>query len=91
MKQILDKVVQEKAYTDRLMETLRRYHNRSIETAQVIEEMIQMAKDFEGRLKRDEELGLNPDELAFYDALANNGSVVTSRFFSGHVFIASRC
>ena len=69
-------VVQEKAYTDRLMETLRRYHNRSIETAQVIEEMIEMAKDFQDRLKRDEQLGLNPDELAFYDALANNESAV---------------
>ena len=69
-------VVQEKAYTDRLIESLRRYHNRSIETAQVIEEMIQMARDFQARLKRDEELGLNPDELAFYDALANNESAV---------------
>ena len=52
------------------------YHNRSIKTAQVIEEMIEMAKDFQDRLKRDEELGLNPDELAFYDALANNESAV---------------
>ncbi|MEM6473336.1 MAG: DUF3387 domain-containing protein, partial [Planctomycetota bacterium] len=69
-------VVQEKAYTDRLIDTLRRYHNRSIETAQVIEEMIAMAKDFQERLKRDEELGLNPDELAFYDALANNESAI---------------
>lgn len=69
-------VVQEKAYTDRLIETLRRYHNRSIETAQVIEEMIEMAKDFKERAKRDEELGLNADELAFYDALANNESAV---------------
>ena len=69
-------VVQEKAYTDRLLEALRKYHNRSIETAQVIEEMIGMAKDFQERLKRDEELGLNLDELAFYDALANNESAV---------------
>ena len=35
-----------------------------------------MAKDFQERLKRDEELGLSPDELAFYDALANNESAV---------------
>ena len=69
-------VVQEKAYTDRLIETLRRYHNRSIETAQVIEEMIEMAKDLQERLKQNEELGLNPDELAFYEALANNASAV---------------
>ena len=69
-------VVQEKAYTDRLLETLRRYHNRSIETAQVIEELIGMAKDFKERQKRDEELGLSLDELAFYDALAENDEAV---------------
>jgi type I restriction enzyme R subunit len=69
-------VVQEKKYTDRLMEALRKYHNRAIETAQVIEELIAMAKDFQAGLKRDEALGLNLDELAFYDALANNESAV---------------
>ena len=69
-------VVQEKKYTDRLIETLRKYHNRSIETAQVIEELIDMAKDFKDRIQRDEDLGLNPDELAFYDALAENESAV---------------
>ncbi|AKB24822.1 Type I restriction-modification system, restriction subunit R [Methanosarcina sp. MTP4] len=69
-------VVQEKKYSDRLKETLRKYNNRSIETAQVIEELIQMAKEFQEVLKRDAELGLNPDEVAFYDALANNESAV---------------
>lgn len=69
-------VVQEKKYGDRLMETLRRYHNRAIETAQVIEEMIQMAKDFAEELRRNRELGLNPDEVAFYMALAENESAV---------------
>ena len=69
-------VVQEEKYTDRLIKTLRKYHNRSIETAQVIEELIAMAKDYQERLKKDEELGLNSDELAFYDALANNQSAV---------------
>ena len=69
-------VVQEKAYTDRLIETLRKYHNRSIETAQVIEEMIEMAKDFQERLKQNAQLGLSSDELAFYDALAANESAV---------------
>ncbi|MEC8067257.1 MAG: type I restriction endonuclease subunit R [Pseudomonadota bacterium] len=67
-------VVQEKKYSDRLYETLRRYNNRAIETAQVIEELIQMAKEFKEDLKREENLGLNPDEVAFYDALANNES-----------------
>lgn len=69
-------VVQEKKYTDRLLDTLRKYHNRAIETVQVIEELIEMAKDFQAALRRDEELGLNRDELAFYDALANNESAV---------------
>jgi len=69
-------VVQEKKYSDRLLETLRRYNNRAIETAQVIEELIQMAKDFQAAMAREAELGLNPDEVAFYDALANNESAV---------------
>ncbi|MEL5848517.1 MAG: type I restriction endonuclease subunit R [Candidatus Igneacidithiobacillus chanchocoensis] len=69
-------VVQEKKYGDRLLETLRRYHNRAIETAQVIEELIQMAKEFQQVLEREAALGLSPDEIAFYDALANNESAV---------------
>ncbi|WP_419798710.1 MAG: type I restriction endonuclease subunit R [Terasakiella sp.] len=69
-------VVQEKKFADRLQETLRKYHNRAIETAQVIEELIQMAKEFQEEMAREAELGLNPDEVAFYDALANNESAV---------------
>jgi len=69
-------VVQEKKYSDRLEETLRKYNNRAIETAQVIEELIQMAKEFQEAFKRNDELGLQPDEVAFYDALANNESAV---------------
>jgi len=69
-------VVQEKKYAERLQETLRKYNNRAIETAQVIEELIQMAKDFQAQMAREAELGLTPDEVAFYDALANNESAV---------------
>lgn len=69
-------VVQEKKYGDRLLETLRKYHNRAIETAQVIEELIQMAKEFQAALAREAALGLGQDEIAFYDALANNESAV---------------
>lgn len=68
--------VQEKKFADRLIETLRKYNNRAIETAKVIEELIQMAKDFQQEMVREAELGLNPDEVAFYDALANNESAV---------------
>lgn len=65
-------VVQEKKFSDRLQATLGKYHNRAIETAKVIEELIQMAKDFAEATKHGKDLGLNFDELAFYDALAEN-------------------
>lgn len=69
-------VVREKKFSDRLQDTLNRYHSRAIETAKVIEELIQMAKDFAKATKEGENLGLNYDELAFYDALAENESAV---------------
>lgn len=69
-------VVQEKRFSDRLQETLRKYNNRAIETSQIIEELIQMAKEFQAEIQREAALGLNPDEIAFYDALANNESAV---------------
>lgn len=69
-------IVQEKKFVDRLHETLRKYNNRAIETAQVIEELIQMARDFQMEMIRETELGLNLDEMAFYDALAANESAV---------------
>jgi type I restriction enzyme R subunit len=69
-------LVQEKKYSDRLIEALRKYHNRMIESSQVIAEMIAMAKDMQAAMKRDEELGLNPDEIAFYDALAEKPEVL---------------
>jgi len=56
--------------------SLRRYQNRAIETAQVIEELIGLAKDLNEALRRGERLGLNEDELAFYDALEVNDSAV---------------
>ena len=69
-------LVMERKYSDRLLNTLRKYHNRAIETAQVIEELIAMAKDFQNDLKRNEELGLSKDEIAFYDALAERPDVL---------------
>ena len=69
-------VVQQKKYGDRLQETLRKYHNRAIETAKVIEELIQMARDFQAAMERDDALGLSPDEIAFYDALAEKPEVL---------------
>lgn len=69
-------VIQEKKYADRLQETLRKYRNRSIESAQVIEELIAMAKEIRESAERLAELGLSSDEIAFYDALADNESAV---------------
>ena len=69
-------MVQHRTFSERLMESLRRYHNRAIETAQVIEEMIAMAKDFSNDLDRREKMGLNNDEIAFYDALAAKPEVL---------------
>lgn len=69
-------VVSEMKYSDRILETLRKYHNRAIETAQVIEELIALAKEMEADLAAGEKLGLNPDEVAFYRALIQNESAV---------------
>jgi type I restriction enzyme, R subunit len=69
-------VVSEKKYSDRILETLRKYHNRAIETAQVIEELINLAKEMEADLAQAEKLGLSADEIAFYRALIQNESAV---------------
>ncbi len=69
-------VVSEKKYSDRIMNTLRKYHNRAIETAQVIEELIKMAKDMAADAEMAEKSGLNTDEIAFYRALIQNESAV---------------
>ncbi len=65
-------VVQNNKFSELLGNVIRRYQNRSIETAQVMEELIAMAKKFKEAADRGADLGLNNDELAFYDALANN-------------------
>ncbi|MEJ8821531.1 type I restriction endonuclease subunit R [Variovorax humicola] len=69
-------VVQEKKFSDMLANVVQRYQNRSIEAAQVMEELIQMAKKFREAAGRGEVLGLTEDEVRFYDALANNESAV---------------
>lgn len=69
-------VVQARSFTEMLEQSLRRYQNRAIETAQVIEELIQLAKDMRAAEARGESLGLSADELAFYDALETNDSAV---------------
>ena len=65
-------VVQEKKYSDRIMATLLKYHNRGIETAQVIEELIQWAKEMAADSEMADKLNLSVDEIAFYRALVVN-------------------
>jgi type I restriction enzyme R subunit len=69
-------VVQNKKFSDMLTDVVQRYQNRSIEAAQVMEELVQMAKKFREAAARGEQLGLTEDEVRFYDALANNESAV---------------
>ena len=69
-------VVQARSFAEMLEEAIRRYQNRAIEAAQVIEELIQLAKDMRQANARGESLGLSEDELAFYDALETNDSAV---------------
>ena len=69
-------VVQARSFAELLEQTLRRYQNRAIEAAQVIEELIQLAKEMREASARGEKLGLSEDELAFYDALETNDSAV---------------
>jgi type I restriction enzyme R subunit len=67
-------IIQAKKLTERLDEALRKYHNRAVDSVQVIEELIALARELGEAVQRGEELGLTDEELAFYDALAENGS-----------------
>jgi type I restriction enzyme, R subunit len=69
-------VVQNQKFTVLLQQTLNKYRNRSIETAQVIEELIAMAEDFREAAERGEDLRLSDEEIAFYDALETNQAAV---------------
>ena len=69
-------VVQARSFAEMLEQTLRRYQNRAIEAAQVIEELIGLAREMREASARGERLGLSEEELAFYDALETNDSAV---------------
>jgi type I restriction enzyme R subunit len=68
--------VQSKSFSEKLEKSLRSYHNRAIETVQVIEELITLAGEIRKAEKRGEDLGLSEDEVAFYDALETNDNAV---------------
>ncbi|WP_328802895.1 type I restriction endonuclease subunit R [Saccharibacillus alkalitolerans] len=67
-------IVQARKFSEMLEEAIRKYNNRTIETSQIIEELIQMAKDINEEVQRGEQSGMVAEELAFYDALASNES-----------------
>lgn len=67
-------VTQAKVFSDRLESAIARYHTNALTTVQVLEELIAIAKDIRAARQRGEETGLSDDEIAFYDALANNAS-----------------
>jgi type I restriction enzyme R subunit len=69
-------IVQSRLFSQMLEETIRKYQNRSIEAAQIIQELIDLAKDMREAAKRGEKLGFTDEELAFYDALEVNDSAV---------------
>lgn len=72
----LKNLIQGRSFKELLEKSIRKYQNRAIETAQVIEELIQLAKDMNKAHQRGEDLGMSEDELAFYDALEVNDSAV---------------
>jgi type I restriction enzyme R subunit len=69
-------IVQSREFSEMLKKTLNAYHNRAIATQEVIDELIKLAKQLQEADKRGVDLGLNDDEVAFYDALAANNSAV---------------
>ena len=72
----LRNLVQSRQFSEMLKSTLNAYHNRAIATQEVIEELIKLAREMDAATKRGQDLGLNDDEVAFYDALAANESAV---------------
>lgn len=69
-------IVEARRFSERLEEAIARYHNRAIDSVQVIQELIDLAKEMRASVRRGEELGLTDDEVAFYDALAENKSAI---------------
>jgi type I restriction enzyme R subunit len=69
-------LVQSREFSEMLKKTLNAYHNRAIATQEVIEELIKLAKQLKGADQRGVDLGLNDEEVAFYDALAANDSAL---------------
>jgi type I restriction enzyme R subunit len=68
--------VESRRYSERLTDAIARYHTNAISTVEVLQTLIDLAKDIRAEQARGEAEGLTPDEIAFYDALADNESAV---------------
>ncbi|MEY3977132.1 MAG: hypothetical protein RLZZ33_2187 [Pseudomonadota bacterium] len=73
---ITSNVVETRAFTERLEDAVARYHANAITTAEVLQELIKLAKDIRAARTRGEDQGLSDEEIAFYDALAENESAL---------------
>jgi type I restriction enzyme R subunit len=69
-------IIESRAFSKRLEEAVARYHSNAISAAEMIEELISIAKDLQAARRRGEEQGLTEEEIAFYDALAQNESAI---------------
>lgn len=69
-------IVETRAFSERLEDAVARYHANAITTAEVLQELIRLAKDIRAARQRGEEAGLSDEEVAFYDALAENESAM---------------
>lgn len=68
-------LVKSEKFSEKLKKALNKYHNQAITNAEVIEELIKMAHEIKAMKDKEKELGLNEDEIAFYDALTADGVV----------------
>jgi type I restriction enzyme R subunit len=69
-------IVKGKSFMDMLDKTIKRYTNRSVEAAQIIEELIELARKVREEKDRGKQQNMTDDEIAFYDALGVNDSAV---------------
>jgi type I restriction enzyme R subunit len=69
-------IIETKRFSERLESAIARYHTNAVSTVEVLQELIALAKDIRTARQRGDDEGLSQDEIAFYDALAENGSAV---------------
>ncbi len=77
LRQIKEKnVVEARRFSEMLEKSILELQNRNITTAQAIQQLVDLAEEINAQASRGEEMGLSDDEVAFYDAITQNGSAV---------------